>query len=304
MPTLTRPDGEIYYDVFDFGPPWQRRVPILLHHGLAISGGFWYDWLPILTAEYPVVVLDMRGHGRSSDRDPAQQWSLEALAANAFAVLDAAGYDRCHFVGESVGGTLGLYCAARYPDRIVTIAALSAAHRGDQVGNLDETRDLIAREGPAGWSRHMMPHRFDPAAADPGLLAWYEVEQAKVTPQIVAGIVDLLRGANLTDDLPRIVAPTLLLTPESSPFVGADLMAQAHALIPRSELLYFRGARHGLVSSHPKECARAVVEFIRRRVDSASPEPAYTLEHLQAGITEENRHDEIDTGGRMGKEAW
>ncbi|HEX2172393.1 MAG TPA: alpha/beta hydrolase [Dehalococcoidia bacterium] len=270
MPLVRRPDAEIHYEVFDFGPPWRRRTPVLLHHGLALSTRFWYSWLPTLLADHPVIALDLRGHGRSSVPDPGWRWTFETLAEDALAVLDAAGYDRCHFVGESVGGTLGLFCAARHPDRLVSLTAVSTAYRGDYVRNLDDWEDLLARGGSAGWSRAMMDRRFDPATIDPDLAAWYEVEQAKLAPDTVLAIVRLLQGADLTDDLPRIAAPTLLLSPERSPFVEADLMAQAHALIPRSELLYFRGARHGLINSHPDACARAVVEFIRRRVTPTS----------------------------------
>ena len=268
MPVVGRsdPDAEIYYEVIDFGPPWQRRTPILLHHGVALSTVFWYGWLPILTAAYPVIRLDMRGHGRSSEPAPDYPWSIAALAADALAVLDAVGYQRCHFVGESVGGTVGLQCATTAPDRIVSLTAISTAYRGDRVRNLESWDGIFASEGAAGWSRMMMGRRFNLDAVDPRLAAWYETEQAKVSRETVMGIVRALRATDLTDHLPDIAAPTLLLSPEASPFVSTDLMAEAQALIPRSELAYFRGAHHGLINSHPEACARAVVEFIGRRV--------------------------------------
>ena len=268
MPVVARsdPDAEIYYDVIDFGPPWQRRTPILLHHGVALSTAFWYGWLPILAAAYPVILLDMRGHGRSSEPAPDYPWSIPALAADALAVLDAAGYERCHFVGESVGGTIGLQCAATASDRVASLTAISTAYRGDRVRTLEAWEDAFESEGAAGWSRMMMSRRFNLKAVDPQLAAWYEAEQAKVSRQTVMGIVRALRATDLTDHLPGIAAPTLLLSPEDSPFVSTDLMAEAQALIPRSELAYFRGAHHGLINSHPEACARAVVDFIGRRV--------------------------------------
>ena len=266
MPRAIRPAGDIHYEFLDFGPPWQRRTPVLLHHGVALSTLFWYGWLPTLTAAYPVILLDMWGHGQSPEPPAGYAWSIESLAADALAVLDAAGFERCHFVGESVGGTIGFSCAATVPDRIASLTAISTAYRGDRVRNLESWEGILDAEGAAGWSKMMMGRRFNLEAVDPELAAWYQAEQAKVSKPTVMGIVRALQAIDLTDQLPRITTPTLLLSPEGSPFVGPDLMAEAHALIPRSELAYFRGARHGLINSHPEACARAVVEFIGRRV--------------------------------------
>lgn len=265
MPTVECPRATIWYEVTNFGPPWQTRTPILLHHGLALNADFWYGWLPILAAKHPVVRLDLRGHGRSTTPQSEQPWLFEDLAKEALAVLDAAGYRRCHFVGESAGGTLGMYLAIHYPDRLASLTAVSATHQGNRVRNLDGWTEMLANEGVAGWSRMMMDRRFDPATVDRELAAWYATEQAKIAPAVILAIKDALVTTDLTKDLPSITVPTLLITPEGSPFVGPELMEEAHALIPRSEIAYVRGARHGLINSHPAECARLVVEFLRRR---------------------------------------
>jgi len=268
MPVQASGNVQIFYEMIPGGPPWQNRTPIFLHHGLALSHIHWYAWLPALVATgRSILRLDMRGHGQSTSPPEGTPWTIEDLAADALAVLDAAGVKTCHFVGESAGGTLGMYLAARYPDRITSVTAISAAYRGDRVGNLDEWDTLLPQLGIAGWSRMMMDRRFDPATIDPALAVWYEVEQAKVTVRTVLEIKNLLQRTNLTDDLPRIDRPVLLITPEASPFVGTGLMEDAHALIPRSELINVRGARHGLFTSHAAECADAFVNFLRRRGD-------------------------------------
>lgn len=265
MPIVECPRAAIWYETIDFGPPWQSRTPILLHHGLALNADFWYGWLPILAAEHPVIRLDVRGHGRSTWTGSGQPWTFEDFAGEALAVLDATGHRRCHFVGESAGGTLGMYLAIHHPDRLASLTAVSATHQGNRVRNLDGWPELLANEGVAGWSRMMMERRFDLATIDPDLAAWYAAEQAKAALDVILAIKDALVAIDLTKDLPSIAVPTLLITPEGSPFVGPELMEEAHALIPRSELASVRGARHGLINSHPAQCARLVVEFLRRR---------------------------------------
>lgn len=265
MLRVETPGGHLAYEVVSYCGPWQNEDPILLHHGVGLHARFWDGWLPTLTARYPVVRFDMRGHGRSAVPPPDHAWSFDGFAADVLAVLKAAGYERCHFVGESLGGTIGLYLASRYPERIRSLAVLSTAYQGRRIANLDDWAAAFAAGG-AAWSRLMMPRRLDPAAVSRGLYAWFEAEQAKAVGHVVLSMVDVLRRTDLSADLPRIEAPCLVLTPLDSPFVSAELASDLQRLVPRAEIQYFRGARHGLFVSHALQCARAVVDFLARRL--------------------------------------
>lgn len=265
MPHLDTPDGRLYYEHESFQPPWRRATPILFHHGIALSGEFWYDWLPVLAADYPVVRFDMRGYGRSTAPPPGFPWSLERFAADAVAVLEAAGYERCHFVGESMGGTIGLYLASHQPEQIATLAVASTAFHGAYVQSLADWEPTFRAGGGAAWSRLMMPRRLDLAHTDPALAAWFEAEQAKAPPHVVLEHVACLQRADLTADLPNVRAPLLVLSPADSPFVSRDLALDLHQRVPGSEIRYFPGARHAVISSHARACASAVAEFIQRR---------------------------------------
>jgi len=271
LPHADTPDGPLYYEHVNFQPPWQRPTPVLLHHGIALTSDFWYDWLPTLAAAFPVIRFDWRGYGRSHVPGPGYPWSLEQFARDACAVLAAAGYDRCHFVGESMGGTTGLYLASHAPERIVTLTTASTAFDGRAVRGLDDWAATFAAGGAAAWSRAMMPRRLDIDRVDPALAAWFEREQARAAPHVVLGHAAVLRAADLTADLARIRAPLLVLTPGDSPFVSSAIAADLHRRVPGSELREFPGARHAVISSHARECARAVVAFIQRRAP-APPE--------------------------------
>jgi pimeloyl-ACP methyl ester carboxylesterase len=137
------------------------------------------------------------------------------------------------------------------------------------VRGLDDWEATFAAGGAAAWSRLMMPRRLDLDRVDPALAAWFEREQARVAPHVVLGHAAVLRDADLTADLARIRAPLLVLTPGDSPFVSSAIAADLHVRVPGSELVEFPGARHAVISSHARECATAVVEFIQRR--SAAP---------------------------------
>src|SRR5262249_45305287 len=77
LPYAETPDGPLYYEHVNFQPPWKRATPVLLHHGIALTSDFWYDWLPVVAAEFPVIRFDWRGYGRSHvpGRGTAGRWS-------------------------------------------------------------------------------------------------------------------------------------------------------------------------------------------------------------------------------------
>jgi len=62
----------------------------------------------------------MRGYGRSHIPAPAAKWSLDLLSSDVLAVADAARAEKMHLVGESIGGTIALYCAIKNPGRVAT----------------------------------------------------------------------------------------------------------------------------------------------------------------------------------------
>ena len=92
MPHATAPDGaRIFYQATSLQPPWREpRGVVLMHHGVALNGDAWWDWLPaLLTAGYRVIRLDMRGFGRSEPTPEDYGWSLPNFFADIDAVLVA-----------------------------------------------------------------------------------------------------------------------------------------------------------------------------------------------------------------------
>ncbi len=266
MPYVETREGSLYYDYVNCTAPWRQSTPILLHHGIALTSDFWFEWMPILTAHFPVIRFDTRGYARSEAPAPGLRWSFEQFAADAFAILEATGHNRCHFVGESMGGTIGLYLASHVPDRIVSLTVASTAFRGSEIRHLDDWGPTFEAGGGPAWSRMMMPRRLDLEQSDPDLVGWFEREQGKASPQIVLSQAEWLRRVDLTGDLDKIQAPLLVLAPANSPFVGGAVASELQRSVPGAEIQFFAGARHGLISSHAQACARAVVEFIQRRM--------------------------------------
>jgi pimeloyl-ACP methyl ester carboxylesterase len=265
VPYVDTAAGRLYYEYLNFTPPWRKVTPLLLHHGVALTSDFWYEWMPILAAHFPVIRFDVRGYGRSDVPEPGFDWSFEKFAADIFAVLGATGSERCHFVGESMGGTIGLWLASHHPERVTSLAVASTAYQGHRIRSLEDWEPTFRAGGGPAWSRMMMPRRLALENVDPNLARWFECEQAKAPAEVVLSQVAWLAQADLAGDVKTIQAPLLVLAPAESPFVEGAMASELQRLVPGAEIQLYPGARHGLISSHARACAWAVAEFIQRR---------------------------------------
>ncbi len=233
-----------------------------MHHGVGACQEIWGGWLPALMDRYRILRFDMRGHGATG---PARDLTMDSLADDLFAVMDAAGVQRAHLVGESIGGTIALTAALRAPERFRTLTVSNGAHLGASIESVSDWRRIIETQGMAGWSAHMMAGRFHPGALSPDEWHWFETQQATANPDTVLALLGALVGADLVDRLPGLKPPLLLLHPDGSPFIPVPVMADFHARVPGSRLHVFGHAKHGLPFSHAAECARLLRGFVDGR---------------------------------------
>ena len=268
---LDRPGGALHFEIIDVTPPWLGEAPLIVfHHGIGATADIWAEWLPALVDRFRIARFDTLGFGRSAQPGLGYAWSLDGLVEDVLAVARAAGGAPFHFVGESLGGTVGLRLASRHPEALLSLTASNASHRGGSIHRAQEWREFIGAKGMAAWGEMMTPLRLDRARVSEAQWRWFERVQAEASPDSVLDLADLLIGADLTPELGRIGVPTLLLAPARSPFVPLAVMEAIHAAIPGSELAVFADARHGLPCSHGPACGRALRAFLDRRVPSAA----------------------------------
>lgn len=112
-------DGiSIHYAEYGSGSP-----VILLHGGLANSD-YWGNQVRALVPHHTVIVMDSRGHGRST-RD-GRPYGYDLMADDVVALLDYLKIPRADVVGWSDGGILGIDLAMRHPDRVGRVFAFAA----------------------------------------------------------------------------------------------------------------------------------------------------------------------------------
>jgi pimeloyl-ACP methyl ester carboxylesterase len=232
-----------------------------MHHGIGVHSRFWFGWLPTLLKRYRVVRLDVRGYGSSTSSE-YPTWSLEGFVDDIKAVMKAAGAKKVHFVGESMGGTIGLYIAAKHPQMVKSVTVCACAFKGGSISNLEKWPSLLSGNDAKRWSRWMMPRRFDLAKNDEKLLKWFETEQAESNPKVVLSQLRFLQGVDISNLLPGIKVPLLVLAPGTSPFVSLATSEQIKDVVPGARIVVYPDSRHCLFVSHSHSCAEKLYSFI------------------------------------------
>lgn len=145
---------------------WEERgtgVPLLLIAGQATGARGWGRFADRLARDFRVLRFDHRGIDASAEADPAA-YSTRLFAADALAVLDAAGVSAAHVLGHSMGGRVAQWLAAEEPGRVRRLV-LVATTAGDRSAGHAPGDAAAASGDAAGASRDPAGASLDPAAA-------------------------------------------------------------------------------------------------------------------------------------------
>jgi pimeloyl-ACP methyl ester carboxylesterase len=219
--------------------------PLGYAHGVFLSrdavrrlGLFDFD---LLGAGRGLLTYDQRGHGRSTGRPVAADYTFDNVAADLLGLLDAAGIDEpIDFAGSSLGVATALRAAVTAPERfrrlVLLIPPVAWESGPDQARQwYTDTADRIEEIGPAAW-------RAEWAAAEP-LPIFADYPKFDLTPEIPDELLaPILRGIGGSDlpapeELAALRVPTLILTWETDPLHPVATAVRLRDLIPGSELV-------------------------------------------------------------------
>jgi pimeloyl-ACP methyl ester carboxylesterase len=113
MPFVENEAVKIHYQVEGKGPP------VILIRGFPGSLEFWYkfNYVESLKQKFQLILIDKRGHGKSSKPHNPDDYRQEKFASDVIAVLDDLQLEKAHFWGYSFGAYIGFILAECYPER-------------------------------------------------------------------------------------------------------------------------------------------------------------------------------------------
>lgn len=242
-----------------------RGPLVLLLHGYPLDHRMWLDVLRSPLAERrTLVALDQRGHGHSPAPGDASH-TMERLAADAAAVLDAFGVAAADVVGLSMGGYVALALAAAFPQRVrsLVLANTRAGADGDAARAGRDTAIRTALEqGRAAIAQAMLP-KLLAKDADAVLTARVRTMiEATPVETVVADLRGLRDRPDRTSLLPRLTMPTLAIAGELDPITPpAELQAIA-AGVPGGRCVVVPAAAHLVPMEQPAAFLRELTAFL------------------------------------------
>ncbi|MFH1486785.1 MAG: alpha/beta hydrolase [Chloroflexota bacterium] len=251
----------MYYDLDDFTDPWKTPETVVLHHGCAKSQRLWYAWVPLLARQYKVVRLDARGFGRSTVPPPGYQWSFSGFARDIRLLLDYLKLDKVHLVGESMGGTMCMQFAYEYPTRLHSLTTCGSPYCFTRPGFQESV--LHAERDAEGYMRATMGRRLDPSKTDPAFAEWYANELGKTSQRVVGELLRAIAGVDLSNILPRIKVPTLMISAEHGQVYSPEEVQEMHRLVPGSKLVVLPGTFGFVQVTEPEKCVAEFLAFVK-----------------------------------------
>ena len=268
MATVTANGCETFYEVDDFTDPWRTDVEtVWLQHGVGRSTRFWHHFVAPLAGDYRVIRRDLRGHGRSGDPGPDHVWSLDELVADMRDFMDAIGLESVHYLGESIGGILGILFATRHPERLKSLTICNSpttirpAGSKALSGGQRSAADVMRQEGSRGWAKVLLNQRVI-SGLDPAHTEWVLGEWAKTPAHVLTGIARTLNGADTAALFAGVSVPTLILAPANSPITPLEDQVAMRRGIPNARLAVIEGPGHEIYVDRPEECLTALTGFL------------------------------------------
>lgn len=254
---------------YRFDGPARGRV-VLLSNSLMSNYDMW-DWtVPALSDRYRVLRYDTRGHGRSGTTPGP--YSIEMLGDDAAGLLDALDIGAAHFVGLSMGGMIGQQLGARYPDKVLSLALCDTASEMPPRSMWEERLEIARRQGTAGLAEGTIKRWFTEPFIKraPGDI---DKVRAFILSTGVEGYIacaGAVRDMAQTAMLPKIKAPTLIMTGRQDPACSVDQAAVLHRMIDGSQLMILEDAAHLSNIEQPQAFNLALRTFIDR-IDDRLP---------------------------------
>jgi pimeloyl-ACP methyl ester carboxylesterase len=236
-------DGaRIWYATYGSGSP-----VILLHGGLGHSGNWGYQVPALVGNGYRAVLIDSRGHGRST-RD-ARPYTYELMASDVLAVMDALHLEKAGLVGWSDGACTALILASKAPMRVAGVFFFACNMDPSGVKQITEPtpilRRCIGRHSQDYERLSATPDQFDKFSDAVGLMQ-------KTQPNYSA------------NDLAAISVPVAIVYSEHDEFIKREHAEYLARSIPGAEFVNLPGVSHFAPLQRPEQFNTAMLAFLGR----------------------------------------
>lgn len=243
MPYMRIQNLNIFYEDMGDGEP-----VLFLHSHFSRGLLAFASQIQPFQGTYRCLFPDFRGHGRTMCEDLT--WDSRQIADDMAAFMDALGLDHAHLFGYSCGSTVGLYMAAKYPEKVRTLIAVGAGAYPRPEGSDDFLPESLIARGDMQFIQEMRIRHFEAHRGN-----WQTFLEQTVS--------DWRQHPNLTDaEWDAVSCPCFFINGEQDPFGTCQ---ELQAKIPHAKTLEIKGSGHSphFVMEQGKEVNAAILDFLK-----------------------------------------
>jgi pimeloyl-ACP methyl ester carboxylesterase len=262
--SVVLPDGETLA-YLTMGEP--AGTPVVLIHGYTDSARDWVPLIPYLSPRLKLIVVDIRGHGRSGK--PECCYTRVDFAYDIKLLLDALHIERADVVGHSLGSIVAQTFAEVWPEhtgRVVLISSSGGPRPGSppHAAKFDFAAAIRQLHEPIDPnSKFMVEWWWSPTPVDPDFNRRQREDAAAIPLRVWLAILDQgLIDTDLQRTLPRLTAPTLLIWGSEDPIMQPEVRDTLRAALPQAEVRIFPGLGHNPFWEEPAQCAALINRFL------------------------------------------
>jgi pimeloyl-ACP methyl ester carboxylesterase len=265
--SVALPDG-VTLAYIDTGNP--TGPPVVLIHGYTDNARDWVPMLPYLSKRFRLILVDIRGHGKSSK--PECCYSRLDFAYDIKLLLDALSVRQADVVGHSLGSIIAQTFAEYWPertDRVVLISSTGGRPPGSTApAQFDYATEIRKLKDPIDPDSPFMIAWWDsPTPVDPEFIRRQRRDSAAIPLAVWLAVLDeglptATAFADLQSTLPRLKAPTLLIWGSKDPIMEEPVRKTLEDALPGAEVKIFEGLGHNPFWENPPAVARVINAFL------------------------------------------
>ncbi len=283
---------KIYFDVEGMqlipeGPVMKERpVCFTVPGGPGCDHSMYKPALSPLAEQVQLVYIDNRGCGKSDPCDKTT-YNLEQNTDDLEALRKYLGLDKIIVLGQSYGGMVAIRYAAKYPDNLLALILVTTSHHNRFTEDAKKYVEEHGTEEQKALAQNLWNGTFESVeqlrdftyALGPFYATSFNSAEAgqgfsRMKPSIEAlnmGFSGELKKLDLTTDLPRIKAPTLVIGGKYDWITPYQASEEIAALIPDARLAIMEESSHEVFADQPGKTIGIIKDFLDEVVNNQSP---------------------------------
>lgn len=258
MSSITTDQGILHYEVYG------RGRPVILLHGWLGSWGLWQDTMTYLGQHYRTYALDFWGFGESGKK--RETFLVTDFVKMVDQFMEQLGIPSAPLVGHSMGGTVSLSVALKYPERAQKVVIIGSPIHGSslafplKLAGIRFNAWFLFTFYPA--FRFVMRYASPHISRDPEFPAMMDKDLSKLTLESFLVSIASLRRTDLRPQMNQIKIPVMGMFGDRDNIVNPNQWKALQDGVPHARIERFPNAGHFIMLDEPQSCREKLKDFL------------------------------------------